>query len=117
MPRRWRNGSTTRAEPIWKHWLGAMLRRGRSKQGSICAANSRRTLASKDCPPVRASLSVLTGEVCLHRHQISDALALLSHPATLGKTLGGAVDRRDPEPLGKQSQHQFPTDAVGRTGH
>jgi hypothetical protein len=44
-------------------------------------------------------------------------LPLLRRLGELGETLGGAVDRRDLEPLAEQAHHQFPADAAGRTRH
>ena len=60
---------------------------------------------------------LVVGEVGLDRHQIGAVLPLLRRLGEFGKTLGGAVDRRDLEPLAEQAQHQFPADAAGGTGH
>ena len=59
---------------------------------------------------------LVAGEVRLDRHQVGAALPLLCRSGELGKTLGGAVDRRDLEPVSEEAQHQLPADAAGRTG-
>src|SRR5262249_22915882 len=60
---------------------------------------------------------LVASEIGLDRHQVGAVLALLRPLRELGETLGSPVDRGDLEPLAKQAQHQFPTDAARGTGH
>ncbi len=46
----------------------------------------------------------LHGEIGLDRHEIGALLPLLRRLGKLGETVGGAVDRRDREPLSKQAR-------------